>query len=77
MDHDIIEQIFGQFSKAKETSFRLHHLLITLKKSTENQLLEKLTASVLHHLPFIKDSGTKVFPHYDTLIFSMQMDCIT
>lgn len=44
------------------------------KKSTENQLLKNLRANDLYHLPLLKDFGTKMFPQYEILIFSMQMD---
>jgi len=44
------------------------------KKSTENQFLKKLTAGYLYHPPLLKDFRTKMFPQYDILIFSMQMD---
>lgn len=44
------------------------------KKSTENQFLKRLTAGYLYHPPLLKDFRTEMFPQYDILIFSMQMD---
>lgn len=44
------------------------------KKSTENQLLKKLTSGYLYHRSLLKDFRTKMFPQYEILIFSMQMD---
>ncbi|VCW77076.1 unnamed protein product [Gulo gulo] len=44
------------------------------KKSTEDQFLKRLMAGYLSHPPLLKDFRTKMFPQYDILILSMQMD---
>lgn len=36
------------------------------KKSTENQLLKKLTSGYLYHPSLLKDFRTKMFPQYMT-----------
>lgn len=44
------------------------------ENSTEDQFLKRLTAGYLTIPPLLKDFRTEMFPQYDILIFSMQMD---
>lgn len=75
MDHDIIIGAnFRTVLKGKGYFFLIASTSHQIEKSTENQLLKKLTASVLYNPPLLKDFGTKMSPSNDILIFSMQMD---
>ena len=78
MDCDVITWAdFWTILKGKGDFLLIASPAYQTEKKHWKPITEKLTAIVPHHLPLLKDFGTKMFLQYAILIFSMQMDWIT